>query len=303
MHPPFPVLLRTTSLATRTWQCIYYFVPQAPPCATLFVPQGLHKILPSTTLHCKACTTHFPSTTLYCKACTKYFSVWNESKRSLKRVCSRLESYFVLQSLRKILPSTTRPTTPLYYNPCTKYFPVLTCTTSWQQVLHSTTLYYKRAPPSSTNYKACAKYLPVLLCTTKLAQSTSQYYFVLQSLHTVLPSPKCVWDESEMTLTWLWNSPETSLKQAWKLLQTLHTILPSFTSIAQSTSQHYFVLQDCTKYFPVLLCTTRLVQSSSTYLFALPTKKTRTLRYAFGKNMDTLIICIHICIHMNICQK
>ena len=37
-------------------------------------------------------------------------------------------------------------------------------------------------------YKACTKYFPVLLCTTKLAQSTSQYYFVLQSLHKVLPS-------------------------------------------------------------------------------------------------------------------
>ena len=37
-------------------------------------------------------------------------------------------------------------------------------------------------------YKACTKYFPVLLCTTKLAQSTSQYYFVLHSLHKGLPS-------------------------------------------------------------------------------------------------------------------
>ena len=35
-------------------------------------------------------------------------------------------------------------------------------------------------------YKACAKNFPVLLCTTKLAQRTSQYYFVLQSLHRAL---------------------------------------------------------------------------------------------------------------------
>ena len=37
-------------------------------------------------------------------------------------------------------------------------------------------------------YKACTKYFPVVLCTTKLAQSTLQYYFVLQSLHKALPS-------------------------------------------------------------------------------------------------------------------
>ena len=42
--------------------------------------------------------------------------------------------------------------------------------------------------------KAFAKYFvlqslhPVLPCTTKLAQSTPQYYFVLQSLHNLLPS-------------------------------------------------------------------------------------------------------------------
>ena len=44
-----------------------------------------------------------------------------------------------------------------------KYFPVLMSTT-----------------------KACTKHFPVLLCTTKLAQNTFQYYFVLQSLHTVV---------------------------------------------------------------------------------------------------------------------
>ena len=49
---------------------------------------------------------------------------------------------------------------------------------SLHKVLPSTTLYYK----------ACTKHFPVLLCTTKLAQSTSQYYFVLQSFHKVLPS-------------------------------------------------------------------------------------------------------------------
>ena len=37
-------------------------------------------------------------------------------------------------------------------------------------------------------YKTCTKHFPTLLCTIKLAHSTSQHYFVLQSLHKVLPS-------------------------------------------------------------------------------------------------------------------
>ena len=55
------------------------------------------------------------------------------------------------------LPSTTS-----CYKACRKYFPVL--------------------------LQACTKYVPVLLRTTKLAQSTSQYYFVVQSLHQVVTS-------------------------------------------------------------------------------------------------------------------
>ena len=38
------------------------------------------------------------------------------------------------------------------------------------------------------HYKAFTKYFPVLLCTAQLPQSTSQYYFVLQSLHKALLS-------------------------------------------------------------------------------------------------------------------
>ena len=67
--------------------------------------------------------------------------------------------YFVLQSLHRGLPGTTS-----YYKACKKYFPVLLRTTSLHKVLPSTTSYY-----------------------TKFAQSTSRYYFVLQSLHKGLP--------------------------------------------------------------------------------------------------------------------
>ena len=112
--------------------------------------------------------------------------------------------YFV-QSLHKVFPSTTLyyqslhkalPSTTLYYKACTKHFPVPLCTTKAfvLQDLHkarpSTTLYYlhKVLPSTTLCYKACTKHFPVVLCTTKLAQSTSQYYFVLQSLHKTLPS-------------------------------------------------------------------------------------------------------------------
>ena len=97
-----------------------------------------------------------------------------------------LTKYSVLQSLHKVLPSTTS-----YYKACTQYFPVLLRTTKLAQ---STSQYFvlqslhKVFPSTTSYYKACTKYFPVLLCTTKLAQSTSQYYFVLQSLHKVRPS-------------------------------------------------------------------------------------------------------------------
>ena len=158
--------------------------------------QSLHKVLPSTTLYYKACTTYFPVLI-----------------RTTKLAQSTSQHYFVLQSLHKALPSTT-----LYYKACTKYFPVL------------------------PYYKACTKYFSVLLRTTKLAQSTSQYYFVLQILHNVLPS--------------------TTLY--YKACTKYFPVLLRTTKLAQKTSQHYFVIQSlhkarpsatsyykaCTKYFP-----------------------------------------------------
>ena len=74
-------------------------------------------------------------------------------------------------------------------------------------------------------YKACTKHFPVILCTTKLARSTSQYYFVLQSLNKALPTTT--------------------------LLQSLCKALPSTTLLYKA----------CTKHFQELLCTTRLAQS------------------------------------------
>ena len=96
-----------------------------------------------------------PNTAVY-KPWSNYFPVL---LCATKLAQSTSQYYFVLQSLHKLPPITT-----VYYKACTKHVPVLLCTTT------------------------CTKYFPVLLCTTKLAQSISQYYFVLQSLHKVFSS-------------------------------------------------------------------------------------------------------------------
>ena len=113
-------------------------------------------------------------------------------------------------------------------------------------------------------YKACAKYFLVLLRTPKLAQFTSQCYFVLQDLRKVVkyfPTLLCT----------------TGLAQGY------FPVLCCTTKVAQSTSQ-YFVLttqlaqapssttsyyKACTKYFPVLLCTTKPTEFTSQYYFVL----------------------------------
>ena len=99
------------------------------------------------------------------------------------------------------------------------------------------------------------KRLPVLLRPSKLAQSTSQYYFELQSLHKVLPST---------------TSYYKACTKYYFVLQTLHKVLAK-------SSKYYFVLQSwhkilpsstsyykaCTKHLPVLLRTTKFAQSTS----------------------------------------
>ena len=196
---------------------------------------------------------------------------------------------FVLQSVHKVLPSTAS-----YYKDCTKYFPALLRTTKLAQstsqcyfVLQSL---HKVLPSATSYYKACTKYFPVLLRTTKLAQSTSQYYFVLQSLHKVLPSTTSYYKTCSFPV----------LLRTTKLPSNLNfPVLLRTTKLVQSTPQYYFVLQSlhkarpsttsyykaCTmyfkaallrpttklaqKYFPALLRTTKLAQSTSKSQFYL----------------------------------
>ena len=181
--------------------------------------------------------------------------VWN--------VRSRLESYFILQSLQKVLPRTTLyflllswhkvllsitlyyfvlqslhkalPKTTSYYKAPQRYFPVspeINLKWHWKD--------FERSPKQAwkllrTNYKAWTKYLPALLCTGKLAQGTFQYYFI-HLRTTKLHKGTC---QSDMSLKWIWNEchdPETSLKWVWNeleryfVLQSLRRVLPSTTS-------------------------------------------------------------------------
>ena len=109
-------------------------------------------------------------------------------------------------------------------------------------------------------YKACTKDFPLLLCTTKLAQSTSQHYFVLQSLH-------------------------KARFQYYFVLQACSKHFPALlctTKFAQSPSQYYFVLQSLhrarsitTLYYKSLHKTGYISKLQSSYAFLL---KARLLR-------------------------
>ena len=167
------------------------------------------------------------------------------------------------------------------------YFSILWVTSAnCQAILAYRSLKFNKMEAKNPTTTACTKDFSVLLCTTKLAQTTSQYYFVLQSLHKVLPS------------TTLYYKACTKHFPVLLVLQSLHKLLPSTTlyykactkhvpvllcttKLAQSTSQYYFVLQSlhkarssttfyhkaCTNHFPVLLCTTKLAQSTFQYYF------------------------------------
>ena len=257
-----PVLLCTTKLAQTTSQ--HYFVLQslhkALPSIYYFVLQSLHRARPSTTLYYKACKKCFP--VLLCP--TSLAQSTFQHHFVLHKACAQ---YFcVLQSLPKLLPSTTlyykACTKPfpvyitLYYKACTEHVPVLLCTTKLAQ---STSQHY------FVLHKACTKHFPALLCTT---QSTSQYYFVLQSLHKLLPST-----------TLYYKACTNHFPALLCTTQSLRPVLLGTTKLAKSTPQYYFVLRSlrkalpsttlhckpCTEYVPVLLCDTKLAQRKLLY--------------------------------------
>ena len=160
----------------------------------------------------------------------------------------------------------------------------------------------KTRPGITSYYKACTKYFPALLATTKLAQSTSQYCFALQSLHKILPGTTLYYEACTKYFPVLLRTTKLvqNTSQYYFVLQNLHKVLPSTTAyykvctnyfpvqlrtkkLAQNTSQYYSVLHSlhkvlpsttlyykaCTKHFPVLLCAAKLAQSTSRYYLVL----------------------------------
>ena len=164
---------------------------------------------------------------------------------------------------------------------------------------------------TTLNYKSSTKQLPVVLCTTKLAQTTSQYYFVLQRQST--PQYYFVLQGLHQTLS----STTLYYKACTKQLRstTLYYNLAQTTSQyyfvlqRQNTSQYYFVLQGshktlpsttlyykaCTNHFPVLLCTTKLAQSTPQYYFVLQklhrTTPNTTLYYKACTKHSPVLLC------------
>jgi len=244
----------------------------------------------------KACTKHFPvllCTTKLAQSRSQYYCV----QQSLHQSTSQY--YCVLQSLLKHVPvllcatklAQTGSSTTVYYKACTKSFPVLLCTTKLAQsrsryycvlqslhkalpsTLCTTKLAQSTSPSTTMYYKACTKSFAVLLCIAKLAQSRSQYYCVLQSLHKHVPSTTVHYKACTKSFPVLLCTAKLAPKHFPVLLCTI--------KLEQSRSQYYCVLQSlhkalpsttvyykaCTNTFPVLLCTTKLAQSRSQYYF------------------------------------
>ena len=121
------------------------------------------------------------------------------------------------------------PSTTLYYKACTsisQHYFVLTT-----KLAQTTSQYYfvlqdlhKARPSTTLNYNACTKHFPVLLCTTKLAKSTSQY-FVLPSL-----------DKARSSTTLYYKACTNHVPALLCTTQSLHPVLLCTTKLAQTTS-------------------------------------------------------------------
>ena len=235
---------------------------------------SFHESLPSTNTKELACAVRQPGPCV--RALCEAVAVLLSKNMTCARPRYNANTFLTLH-IAFFTPHTPHFTLALHLNsshlssshliPC---LPICQLCSSWLfscQVLPSTDVYYKSLqkplPSTTLYYKACTKHVPVLLCTTKLAQNTSQYYFVLQSLHKALP---------RTTLYY-----KACTKHVPALLCT--------TKLAQNTSQYYFVLQSlhkalpsttvyykaCTNYFPVLLWPSNLdaattMQSAETEL-------------------------------------
>ena len=125
--------------------------------------------------------------------------------------------------------------------------------------------------------KACTKHelqslhkvRPSTTLYSKLAQSMSQYYFVLRirSLHKTHPSTTLYYKPCTENFQYYFTKLAQHTSQYYYfVLQSLHKVVLRTTKLAQSSTSYY---KACTMCFPVLLCTTKLAQSTSHYYFVL----------------------------------
>ena len=163
---------------------------------------SFHESLPSTTTKELACAVRQPGPCV--RALCEAVAVLLSKNMTCARPRYNANTFLTLH-IALFTPHTPHVTLALHLNlshlssshliPC---LPTCQLSSSWLflcQVLPSTDVYYKSLqkplPSTTLYYKACTKHFPVLLCTTKLAQSTPQYYFVLQSLHKHVPVLLC----------------------------------------------------------------------------------------------------------------
>ena len=128
-----------------------------------FVLESLHKVVPSTTLHYKACTKHIPI--LLC---------------TTKRSQSISLYYVALQSLHKLHKAL--PIATLYYN-----YKAHTSTTLYETGCTGTSQYYfvvqdlcKALRCTTSHCKVCTKHLPVLVCNCRAHALAALQRFALR---------------------------------------------------------------------------------------------------------------------------
>ena len=124
----------------------------------------------------------------------------------------------------------------------------------------------KALPGITLYYKACTKYSPVLLCTAKLAQGTSQYYFVLQGLHKALPSTTLYHEDfthSKLLLIEAFTHNKLLYGEAFKHSKRLHT--ERFTQSAFLHMASVYTLRSF--YTEKLLHTEKPLHTASFYFY------------------------------------
>ena len=146
-------------------------------------------------------------------------------------------------------------------------------------------------------------------CTSpKLAQSTSQYYVVLQSLHTGHPTTTLYHKACTKHVPGLLCAAKLAQSRSEYyfalhsfVLQSLHKVRPRNTLCYKACTKYVPVLlctanKACTRHVPVLLCTTKLAQSKSHYYtkcFPAPHPCSHYNAICNHGFQNTLALCTH----------